>query len=82
VLDNRLLKRMFAPKITSHKNGGNYLMRSIMYRFKQILESRKREMISKNSRTNGNTYTNLDYGNLKEVRFLGRLWIRCSIILK
>jgi hypothetical protein len=62
VLENRLLKRMFGPKISSHRNGGNGLMRSFMYRFKQILESKKREKISKGSITNGNIYTNLDYG--------------------
>lgn len=72
---------MFEPKM-SHRNGGNYIIRSFMYTFKQILESKKRGKISKGSRTNGNTYTNLDYGNVKEVSFLGRLWIRCSIILK
>ena len=63
VLENRLLKRMFGPKVTSHRKGGNYIMRSFMYSFKQILELKKRGTISKGSRTNGNRniYTILDW---------------------
>jgi len=60
VHENRLLKRMFGSKITSHRNGGNYIMRNFMYSFKQILESKKRGKIRKSCRTNGNTRTDLD----------------------
>ena len=81
VLENRLLKRMFGPKITSHRNRGNYIMRSFMYSFKQILESKKWGTISKGSRTNWNIFTNLDC-ETKDIGFLGRLWIRFWIILK
>ena len=59
--ENILLKRMFGPKITSHRNGGNYIMRSFMYSFKQMLESKKRGTIRKGSRTNGIICTNFDW---------------------